>query len=84
MFQTEKSVYEQRLDEWLRQRLEGSYAVIKGLTVLGTAASFDGAIRLGIRETKSRDFFVQRIQPQSTIEWMSHIAAPDTSIGSAS
>ncbi|MEZ6235491.1 MAG: hypothetical protein R3B68_15000 [Phycisphaerales bacterium] len=75
-YQTEQAIYTQRLAEWLRARLEGSFAVIKGDRVLGTPASFDEAIRLGIRETRGREFLVKRIQPADTIEWMSHIASP--------
>lgn len=74
MFQLEQSVYQDRVDGWLRQHLEGHFAVIKGKEVLGTEASFEGAMRTGIRKTKSREFFVQRIQSKDTIEWMSHIA----------
>lgn len=76
MFKTEQRVFGQKLEGWLRERLEGSFAVIKGTRVLGTVGSFDGAIRLGIRETKSREFFVGRIEPRGTVEWMSHVAMP--------
>lgn len=75
MFTMEQNVYNERLDGWLRQRLEGHFAVIKESEVLGTEPSFDSAMRMGIRKTRSREFFVQRIQPVGTIEWMSHIAA---------
>lgn len=77
-YETEQAEYARRLTQWLKERLEGSFAVIKGERVLGTPASFDEAIRLGIRETRGREFLVKRIQPESTIEWMSHIASPST------
>lgn len=74
MFNTEHAVYERQLDGWLRQRLEGHFVVIKGDEVLGTESSFESAMRIGVRKTRSLEFFVQRIQSKDTIEWMSHIA----------
>jgi hypothetical protein len=75
-FADEKRVYEARRDQLLREQNEGKFAVIKGETFIGVAHSFPEAIETGILRTKGREFFVQRIQPAGTIEWMSHIERP--------
>lgn len=72
-FETEMKVYVERREQLLREQNEGKFAVIKGEKFLGVARSFEDAIQTGVMETRSREFFVQRIQPAGTIEWLSHI-----------
>lgn len=72
-FAAEMRVYEAHREQLLRDQNEGNFAVIKGEKFVGVAHSYEEAITTGISQTKSLEFFVQRIQPASTIEWMSHI-----------
>jgi len=72
-YETEFRIYEKNRDTWLGQGLEGSFAVIKGESVIGTPRTYEQAVRLGIENTRSREFLIQRIQPAETIEWLSHI-----------
>lgn len=73
-FRTEIGVYEKNRDQWLGQGLDGCFAVIKGDKVIATTPTYEEAVRVGIEKTRSREFFIQRIQPADTVEWLSHIA----------
>lgn len=72
-YEVERRVYGEHREALLSQKLEGHYAVIKGEKLLSTEPTFAEAIVRGIKTTRSREFFVQRIEKPDAVEWLSHV-----------
>ena len=64
-FQTERRVFDAHLNDLLACS-EGQFVAIHGTEILGTSATFEGAVELGFTRTGQRAFLVRRIAATPT------------------